>query len=151
MARARSSPGGRLAQDLAWRLEALAYDAVTLLARAFPIDAVSDFGAALLRRLGPLTSAHQVVLRNLRIAFPDLSPEAIDALADQQWVQTGRTFAEFPIIDRIVAAGDRIEIVNAERLAEIARTGEPVVFVSGHQIGRASCRERVEIQGVAGS
>jgi Kdo2-lipid IVA lauroyltransferase/acyltransferase len=132
MARARSSPGGRLAQDLVWRLEALAYDAVTLLARAFPIDTVSDFGAALLRRLGPLTSAHQVVLRNLRIAFPDLSPEAIEALADEQWIQTGRTFAEFPIIDRIVAAGDRIEIVNGERLAEIARTGEPVVFVSGH-------------------
>lgn len=128
MARARTSLG----QDLLWRLEALAYDGVTALARLFPIDTVSDFGAWLLRRLGPLTSAHRTAERNLRIAFPNLSQAEIDALLDAQWAQTGRNFAEFPIIDRIVGAGDRIEIVGAERLAEIARTHEPVVFVSGH-------------------
>ena len=128
MARARTSLG----QDLLWRLEALAYDGVTALARLFPVDAVSDFGAWALRRLGPLTSAHRTAERNLRIAFPDLGQDEIDALLDAQWAQTGRNFAEFPIIDRIVRAGDRIEIVGAERLAEIARTNEPVVFVSGH-------------------
>lgn len=121
-----------LGQRLIWRFEALAYDAITAVARIMPIDAVSDFGAWLLRRLGPMTSAHRVVLKNLRIAFPDLSQDEIDALADEQWAQTGRTFAEFPIIDRIVKAGDRIELVGGERLAEIARTGEAVVFVSGH-------------------
>jgi alkanesulfonate monooxygenase SsuD/methylene tetrahydromethanopterin reductase-like flavin-dependent oxidoreductase (luciferase family) len=50
-----------LIQDLAWRLEAVAFDAVTLLARSFPIDAVSDFGAALVGWLGPLTSTNRVV------------------------------------------------------------------------------------------
>ncbi|WP_333586457.1 lysophospholipid acyltransferase family protein [Phenylobacterium sp.] len=119
-------------QDLAWRLEALAYDLVTAPARILPIDWVSDFGSWLLRRLGPMTSAHRVVLQNLRIAFPDLPAEEIDALADAQWSQTGRTFAEFPIIDRIVRARDRIRLEGGERLAEIARTGEAVVFVSGH-------------------
>ena len=44
-----------LLQDLAWRLEALAFDAVTFLARLFPIDAVSDLGAAVVGALGPLT------------------------------------------------------------------------------------------------
>lgn len=132
MARARSSQAQTFARRLAWRLEVAAYDAITALTRLFPIDAVSDFGAAALGRLGPMTSAHRVAVRNLQVAFPDLAPSEIDALAAEQWRQIGRTFAEFPIIDRIVAAGDRIEIVNAERLAEIARTAEPVVFVSGH-------------------
>lgn len=132
MARARPAPFQTFARRLAWRLEVAAYDAITALARLFPIDAVSDFGAAALGRLGPMTSAHRVAVRNLQIAFPDLAPSEIDALAAEQWRQIGRTFAEFPIIDRIVGAGDRIEIVNAERLAEIARTAEPVVFVSGH-------------------
>ena len=35
-----------LLQDLAWCLEALAFDAVTFLARSFPIDAVSDFSSS---------------------------------------------------------------------------------------------------------
>mgnify|MGYP003111574259 CR=1 FL=1 len=110
MARARSSQAQTFARRLAWRLEVAAYDAITALARLFPIDAVSDFGAAALGRLGPMTSAHRVAVRNLQIAFPDLAPSEIDALAAEQWRQIGRTFAEFPIIDRI----------------------EPVVFVSGH-------------------
>lgn len=49
-----------LGQHIAWRLEAFAYDVAEALARAFPIDAVSDFGAWLFKRLGPLTSAHRV-------------------------------------------------------------------------------------------
>ncbi len=132
MARASSSRLQVFFQRLGWRLEVMAYDAITALARLFPIDAVSDFGASALSWLGPMTSTHRVAVRNLQIAFPDLTPAEIDALAAEQWRQIGRTFAEFPIIDRIVAAGDRVEIINAERLAEIARTGEPVVFISGH-------------------
>ena len=41
MAQARTP----FAQNLAWRLEALGFDLVTALARALPIDLVSDFGA----------------------------------------------------------------------------------------------------------
>ena len=59
-----------LAQDLLWRLEAFAFDLVTGLARMFPIDAVSDFGARLFQWLGPMTSAHRVAETNLRIVFP---------------------------------------------------------------------------------
>ena len=46
-----------LGQDIVWRLEAFAYDLAAGLARIFPIDAVSDFGAWLFGWLGPLTCA----------------------------------------------------------------------------------------------
>jgi KDO2-lipid IV(A) lauroyltransferase len=119
-------------QDLAWRAEAVAYDAAEALARVFPIDAVSDFGAWLFRRLGPLTSAHRVSETNMRIAFPEASDAEIAALLRDNWDEAGRWFAEFPILDRIIAEPDRVEVVGAERLKAIAQGAGPVVFISGH-------------------
>jgi KDO2-lipid IV(A) lauroyltransferase len=121
-----------LKQDIAWRLEAFAYDVAEALARAFPIDAVSDFGAWLFSRLGPLTSAHRVAETNLRIVFPERSDAEIEALLAEQWRHLGRWFAEFPILDRILADPGRVEVVGAERLAEIREGAGPVVFISGH-------------------
>jgi KDO2-lipid IV(A) lauroyltransferase len=121
-----------LAQDIVWRLEAFAYDVVTGLARLFPIDAVSDFGAWLFKRLGPLTSTHRVAEINLRIAFPQADDAEIARLLVAQWDAIGRWAVEFPILDKIIADPKRVELVNGERLAEIARTGESVVFISGH-------------------
>jgi KDO2-lipid IV(A) lauroyltransferase len=121
-----------LAQDIVWRLEAFAYDVVTGLARLFPIDAVSDFGAWLFKRLGPLTSTHRVAEINLRIAFPQADDAEIARLLVAQWDALGRWAVEFPILDKIIADPKRVELVNGERLAEIARNGESVVFISGH-------------------
>ncbi|HEY5106699.1 MAG TPA: hypothetical protein VII73_07990 [Caulobacteraceae bacterium] len=49
---------GFFAQDLIWRLEAAGIDVLSLVLRALPVDLVSDLGATLFRRIGPLTSAH---------------------------------------------------------------------------------------------
>jgi KDO2-lipid IV(A) lauroyltransferase len=121
-----------LAQDIVWRLEAFAFDLVTGLARLFPIDAVSDFGAWLFKRIGPLTSTHRVAEINLRIAFPQADEAEIARLLVAQWDALGRWAVEFPILDKIIADPKRVELVNGQRLAEIARTGESVVFISGH-------------------
>ncbi|MDZ4373337.1 MAG: lysophospholipid acyltransferase family protein [Phenylobacterium sp.] len=115
-----------------WMLEAALFDAVCAVARLFPIDSVSNFGAHLFRALGPLTGAHRVADRNLRIAFPDAGDPEINRLLRAQWSELGRVLAEFLILDRIVADTGRVEIEGAERLAEIAAGGGPVVFVSGH-------------------
>jgi KDO2-lipid IV(A) lauroyltransferase len=127
-----TAPRPSLAQDIAWRLEAFAFDLMTGLARLFPIDAVSDFGAWLFQRLGPLTSAHRVAETNLRIVFPQADDAEIARLLREQWDGVGRWAVEFPILDKIIADPARVELVNGERLAEIARTGETVVFISGH-------------------
>lgn len=119
-------------QDFLWRLEAVGYDLLAGLARMFPIDAVSDFGAWLFQRLGPLTSAHRTAEINLRLAFPTAPDAEIARLLAEQWDQVGRWAAEFPILDRIIADPDRVELVNGERLTQIARDHEPVVFISGH-------------------
>jgi KDO2-lipid IV(A) lauroyltransferase len=121
-----------LAQDLLWRLEAGLYDLVSGLARLFPVDAVSDFGAWFFATLGPLTSAHRVARTNLRIVFPEAADEEIARLLDAQWREAGRFFAEFPILDRIVADPGRFEFENLDRLKAIAAGKGPVVLISGH-------------------
>ena len=117
---------------LGWRLEAAGYDLAYALTRALPIDAVSALGASVVGTLGPLTSKHRVVLRNLELAFPQMSEAERRAIALEFWSVVGRTFAEFPQMDRIAADPARIEVVGLERLREIAARGEPAVLVSGH-------------------
>ena len=121
-----------VAQDILWRLEALAFDVVILLARMLPVDMVSDFGAWFFKFAGPLTGAHKVAEINLRIVFPQASDAEIAQLLVEQWDNTGRTFLELLIMDRIIGSPDRVEVVNGHRLNEIAAKQEPVVFVSGH-------------------
>ena len=121
-----------VAQDLLWRLEALAFDVVIAFARMLPVDLVSDFGAWFFKTVGPLTSAQKVAETNLRIAFPEASDAQIADLLKAQWDNTGRTFLELLIMDRIIGSPGRVEIVNGQRFDEIAANQEPVVFVSGH-------------------
>lgn len=120
------------ARDIGWRLEALAYDLAAGLARLAPIDAASDFGAWFFSLLGPMTSADRVMRTNMAIAFPAATEAETDALVAESWRQLGRWFAEFPILDRIIADPSRVEVVGAERLVAIAGGGGPAVFISGH-------------------
>jgi KDO2-lipid IV(A) lauroyltransferase len=117
---------------LIWMLEAALFDAVCGLARLFPIDSVSDSGAWLFRKLGPLTSAHRVAARNIEIAFPQLTDAETKQLLRAQWIELGRSLAEFIILDRVVADKSRVQIEGEDRLAAIAAGAGPVVFISGH-------------------
>jgi len=119
-------------RDLQWRLEAVAWDAVSAILRIVPIDAASGFGGWLFKALGPLTSTHRVVLRNLRIAFPEWDEAERRRIAKAQWENVGRALFEIFLIDRIIADPSRVEFVNLERLEAIKATGKPAIFVSGH-------------------
>lgn len=115
-----------------WMLETSLFDSACSLARLFPIDSVSDCGAWVFRTLGPLTRAHRVAERNLRIAFPEASDAEIERLLRAQWIELGRSLAEFFVVDRIVADTGRVEVEGGEKLLAIAAAKRPVVFISGH-------------------
>lgn len=121
-----------LFQDLNWRLQAAAFKALFAVLRALGVERASGFGGGLLRTLGPLTGTHKTVTRNLRIAFPEMDPAGRERLAIDQWEQTGRTFAELAVMDRLTPESGRIDIVGLERLHAIRDAGRPVVLVSGH-------------------
>ena len=127
-----SHPKISLQQDVIWRLEALGFDIFTALFRLLPVDWASAMGGAVLRALGPLSGAHKVADRNLRLAFPDMSEAERERVLVAQWDGFGRTFAEFSLMDRILPSTGRVEVVNVERLHQIAAERLPVVFISGH-------------------
>lgn len=119
-------------RDLTWRIEAGAFAVVGAMLRLLPIDLVSDMGAGLFRRLGPLTSSHRTAERNLRLAFPEMSDADRKVLLADQWANLGRYFFEFPMVERLTRASGRVEVEGFERLEAIARENRPTVFVSGH-------------------
>ena len=121
-----------MGQDIAWRLEALAFDLFNGLFRLLPLDLASSLGGRLFRLIGPLTRTHAVAEQNLMLAFPEKDADWRRQILAEQWESNGRTVAEFPNMDRILPSTGRVEVVGGERLAEIAAGGKPVVFVSGH-------------------
>jgi len=117
------------ARKLGWRLEALAYDLVGLILNFFPFSGISAFGGWLLRLIGPLTSKHHIAKTGLEIAFPDKSENEIAQILKEQWDNTGRTFAEFPITHRIKAFEDgRVTIKGLD----IFKANAPAIIVTGH-------------------
>jgi len=125
-----TKPG--LGQDLIWRLEAAAFSGLFAVLRGLGVDRASGLGGWLLRTLGPLTGTQKTVMRNLRIAFPDMSADDRRKLALAQWDQTGRTFAELAVMDRLTPDGGRVEVVGIERLHALRDGGRPAVLISGH-------------------
>ena len=119
-------------QTVAWRLEAIAMDVFTAVMRALPVDAVSDLGGWFGRTVGPLTSIEKTVQRNLQLAFPQMDTTSRKALSLKHWENTGRSFFELPVMDRIVRDKARVEIEGFDRLRAIAESGKPVIFISGH-------------------
>lgn len=119
-------------QDLVWRLEAFGFQALFGFLRLLGVERASGLGGWLLRTLGPLTGTQRTVMRNLRIAFPDMPAAEREALALAQWDQTGRTFAELAVMDHLTPEGGRVEVVGMERLHALRDSGKPAVLISGH-------------------
>lgn len=127
-------PGKRndFQQDLIWRLEAFGFQALFAFLRFLGVERASGLGGWLLRTLGPKTGTQKTVMRNLRIAFPDMPDAEREALALEQWDRTGRTFAELAVMDRLTPEGGRVEVVGMERLHALRDSGKAAVLISGH-------------------
>ena len=121
-----------LGRKLGWRLETLGYDLVSALVRVMPLDVASGLGEAIVGFLGPLTGKHRIVRRNLELAFPEKPLAEREAIAREFWRKIGRTFAEFPVIDRIIADPGRVQVEHVERLEALVGSRNPIVLFSGH-------------------
>lgn len=92
--------------------------------------------AAVTRRLGPWLPEHRVGRDNLAAAFPDKSPQEIEAILLGAWDNLGRVAAEFLHLDRITVAdpdqpGDAdvtYDPVAVERMETIRKPGPRLFF-----------------------
>ena len=113
-----------------YRLEALAYDFIRFILCLFPFAWISSVGAALVKRVGPITSKQHIAKTGLKIAFPDADDARIKFLLKAQWDNVGRTFAEFPLTHRLkpFSKKSRVEIIGLD----IFKAHAPAVIVTGH-------------------
>lgn len=90
---------------LAHRFEYAGYRLAAAILSALPVEAASGLGGFLWRRLAPFDRRHARALENLKLAFPESTPEWRERVARDMWEGLGRVFAEGFHLEEIVASG----------------------------------------------
>ena len=93
---------------------------------ALPLEFVSRGSGTAWRWIAPHLYRQERALKNLALAFPEMSPRDRKKLAADMWENLGRTFAESFHLGQIVAEG-RVRFDPEDWFDEIARGGPCVV------------------------
>jgi Kdo2-lipid IVA lauroyltransferase/acyltransferase len=109
-------------------------------ARYFDPVKTSDFFARVTRLIGPRLREHRIGRANLTAAFPEKSPEEIEAILMGVWDNLGRVGAEFAHIDHVWdydrAHPERSRIELSPRAIElfdqIRDDGKPALIFASH-------------------
>ena len=104
-----------------------------------PIKTADFFGAAM-RKIGPRLSEHKVGRDNLTAAFPEKTPEEIDAILAGVWDNLGRLASEFAHLDhawqldRDHPENGRVEITprSIELFDQLRNDGKPALIFAAH-------------------
>lgn len=123
----------RGAPTLRHRLEYWGLRLLAAALRRLRVEQASALGGALWRCFAPFTARHERVLRNLKIALPQLDSRTHRAIALAQWDNLGRTFAESFHTDRMAGQTQRFEdAVPAELKERLRHSGGGAVIVGMH-------------------
>ena len=115
-----------LSNPLRYRLEYIVFRAAQAAATALPLEAVSLSSGLAWRLLAPHLHRQERALRNLELAYPELSLKERKRIAAAMWENLGRTFGEAFHL-REIAAQNRVRFEPMEQLDEIIREGPCVV------------------------
>jgi Kdo2-lipid IVA lauroyltransferase/acyltransferase len=115
-----------LLKPLRYRLEHIVFRAAQAAATALPLETVSFTSGLAWRLIAPHLHRQERALRNLELAYPELSLKERKRIAAGMWENLGRTFGESFHLKEIVAQ-KRIRFEPPEQLEEIARGGPCVV------------------------
>jgi KDO2-lipid IV(A) lauroyltransferase len=124
----------KLATRVLYVFEYALFLSVMGLFRALGLERASDLGGWLARTLGPLIPVTRRARRAMAFALPDLSEAERERYIVQMWDNLGRTFAEYPHLEKFwaVKPGARIEIAGMEHAIAAISKGRGGLFVSGH-------------------
>jgi KDO2-lipid IV(A) lauroyltransferase len=113
-------------RPLRHRLEYIVFRAAQAAATALPLEAVSSTSGLAWRLIAPRLHRQERALRNLALAYPELSDAERKRIAAGMWENLGRTFGESFHLKEIVAQ-KRVRFEPMEQLEEIIRGGPCVV------------------------
>ncbi|KAA1178788.1 lipid A biosynthesis lauroyl acyltransferase [Rhizobium tropici] len=106
--------------------------------KMFPADAGINFADRLTRKIGPRMRRHQLMLTNLRNAFPEKSEAEIEEIARASWGNMGRLAAEYVFLDRLFDFDPhsdkpgRIEVSGIPIFLDLRDNPRPFIVFTGH-------------------
>jgi len=94
----------------------------------------SALGGKLFKMIGPYFRSSDLIHKNIKKAFPNISQDKIIKITNEMWNNYGRIFAEYMFIKKFRQNRSKKNIIieGQEILNKIRDKGTPVVFVSGH-------------------
>ena len=118
---------------IGWRIEARFIRMLLgVLARRTPEDA-AQLARRVFRAIGPRTAKRLVVMRNLCVAFPERTDDALEAIGREIFGNVGAAFAEIVHLERIWRErATRLEFVAHPGVHFIREPGRPAVLVTAH-------------------
>ncbi|MBB4066967.1 lipid A biosynthesis lauroyl acyltransferase [Gellertiella hungarica] len=133
-----------------WLIAQVAFGFLNLL-KLFPADRAMTVADGLMRRIGPLTRRHRLVLYNLKRAFPEKSDEEITQIALGSWGSLGRMVAEYVFLDRLFDFDPesdrpgRIEVSGIPIFLDLRDNPRPFIVFTAH----SGCFELLPVAGAA--
>lgn len=95
-----------------------------------PVDIASSLGGKIAQLIGPFLPPQKKALKNLALAFPDLSLEEHKTILKGMWNNLGRIFAEYPHLTYI--SKNRIEFENEELIETLKNDNNAAVIIGAH-------------------
>ncbi len=94
----------------------------------------SNLGAFTIGLIGPLFRPKKTIIKNLKIAFPQISNKEINNITRNMWKNYGRILSDYVFIKDLRKKNflKYVKIKNKNILENIKKENKPVIFISGH-------------------
>ena len=94
----------------------------------------SNFGAFIGSFFGQMFRSKKLIEKNIKKALPKISENEMEKIIKTMWSNYGRILSDYVFIKnfRQSKLEKYLEIEGKEIFEEIKKSGEPVVFISGH-------------------
>lgn len=133
-----------------WLVAQIAFGFLNLL-KLLPADRAMTLADRLMRKIGPMTGRHRLVMYNLGRAFPEKSQAEIHDIAMGSWGSLGRMVAEYVFLDRLfdfdpeADAPGRIEVSGIPIFLDLRENPRPFIVFTAH----SGCFELLPVAGAA--
>ena len=120
-----------------WSLAQITFGFLSLL-KLLPADPAIRFADWLVRKIGPRTSRHRLMLVNLANAFPEKTEAEREAIALASWGHMGRLAAEYVFLDRLfdfdpeAEEAGRIEVSGIPLFLDLRDNPRPFIVFTAH-------------------
>lgn len=120
-----------------WLVAQAAFGFLNLL-KLLPADPAIRFADGLVRKIGPMTGRHRLMLVNLENAYPEKSQAEREKIALASWGHMGRLAAEYVFLDRLFdfdpAAPEpgRVEVSGIPIFLDLRDNPRPFIVFTAH-------------------